>query len=731
MPFREACYLGWERAPNSGRRATRGARKTGERDRGVECAAREQSGRRQWTLRRSVWVIRAQGLIFYLNPGSPLEETLLRTAACLDGRLVVYQLAAVRRQLAVTLNSRPASRSSRALHAATRPPTTAGVNLCSPASCCPKTSAFQLLALIHSLAVSHAQVGDRFSRAQMMHNSPPSHQNRHFSLTHHTDSMLPSFSQQQQPQQSQHQHAITPSQTDLGNNIFDESQQQPQVRKRGGRGPGKKDVDRPSISVRWEEGDLTERLIQALERPDRQWHAVIAQVGPEHTRVVIGVPKRDLQREIARHLFANDQRYDLEDKRTIEPLAVSVKNKLFKIVNLYQDCERELSEWQGMFNDEREIVASNDPNVAAAWGRVKEKLPQFFRVRDLIKRTQTSGVATNSIPSSGQTSPTRATAQNPQVRGSTQAPQVPSPQTPRHPASGSLGESSTSATRPAMQNSGHAAATLGLNLSGQHSPATRTFVQQQPQQQHGTNMPFAYGMPQTPHIQQQLQQQQQQQAQQAQQQQQQQFQQSQAQAQHHPTHTHQRMHSQSQTHQAPHVLSMQHQRQYAAPSNAVSGPTSASAPSPSFPTSQNILTRSPALPPPPAPMAGSSSQRPPSGHRAVSVSRTTGGPSRASPVGRHSSSPSPPPPSPPLSVTKVMTFLDGYESRKRKREEDLFALKRMRYEERDKERAEREKQRQHERDMMQLRIELARTRHEREGEGENELDHLGLREAPG
>lgn len=80
----------------------------------------------------------------------------------------------------------------------------------------------------------------------------------------------------------------------------------------------------------WEEGDLTERLIQALERPDRQWHAVIAQVGPEHTRVVIGVPKRDLQREIARHLFANDPRYDLEDKRTIEPLAVSVKNKLFK-----------------------------------------------------------------------------------------------------------------------------------------------------------------------------------------------------------------------------------------------------------------------------------------------------------------------------------------------------------------------------------------------------------------
>jgi hypothetical protein len=41
---------------------------------------------------------------------------------------------------------------------------------------------------------------------------------------------------------------------------------------------------------------------------------------------------------------------------------------LVRIVNLYQDCERELSEWQGLFNDEREITASTDPNVAAAWG---------------------------------------------------------------------------------------------------------------------------------------------------------------------------------------------------------------------------------------------------------------------------------------------------------------------------------------------------------------------------
>ncbi|KAG9101866.1 hypothetical protein FS749_002290 [Ceratobasidium sp. UAMH 11750] len=558
----------------------------------------------------------------------------------------------------------------------------------------------------------------------MMHNSPQSHHPRHFPLAHHPDPMLPAF--QQQTQQPQH-HAMA-AQNDIPP-MFDDVQQPPAPRKRGGRGPGKKDVDRPSISVRWEEGDLTERLIQALERPDRQWHAVIAQVGPEHTRVVIGVPKRDLQREIARHLFANDPRYDLEDKRTIEPLAVSVKNKLFKIVNLYQDCERELSEWQGMFNDEREIAASSDPNVAAAWGRVKEKLPQFFRVRDLIKRTQTTNVSTNSI-SSGQTSPTRATtAQNPQqTRAATQAPQIPTPQTPRHPASGSLGESSSSATRPQMQTPAHSVATLGLNLSGQHSPATRTFVQQG--QPHGANMSFSYPMggavsQQTPHLQH---------ASTQQQLQQQQFQQQQAQAQqvqHHQAQ--QRLQHQSQ-HQTPHALSIQHQhRPYGATGNAVSGPTSASAPSPSFPPAQNILTRSPALPPPAAPIAGSSSQRPTSGHRAPSVARTTGGPSRGSPIGRHSSSPSPPPASPPISATRMMNFLEGHETRKRKREEDWLALKRMRYEERDKERMEREKQRQHEKEMMRLRIELARaSRGESELlEGEHELDHLGLREAPG
>ncbi|KAB5595913.1 hypothetical protein CTheo_677 [Ceratobasidium theobromae] len=494
----------------------------------------------------------------------------------------------------------------------------------------------------------------------------------------------------------QSHHAIPPA--DIAQDIFD-GNPPPPPRKRGGRGPGKKDVDRPSISVRWEEGDLTERLIQALERPDKQWHAVIAQVGPEHTRVVIGVPKRDLQREIARHLFANDPRYDLDDKRTIEPLAVSVKNKLFKIVNLFQDCERDLAEWLPMLTDERDITASSDHNLAAAWGRVKEKLPQFFRVRDLIKRTQ----STTSIAPSAQTSPTRPPAQNPQVR----PPPVQSPQTPRHPASGSLGESSSSA-RPPMQGASHPAS-VALGLSGPHSPATRTFVQQP--QQHGNNMPFYMGgnvSQQAPHLH----------ASTPQQIPQQPF----PQQPHHPT---------QQRIQHPHQLSIQH-RPYPTGS-AVSGPASASAHSPSFQPPQNILTRSPALLPPPAPtLAGPSTQRPPSGHRAPSVPRTAGGPSRASP--HHSSSPSPPPVSPPLSGSVIVKFLEAHESRKRKREEDWLALKRMRYEEREKERAEREKQREHERcsrEMMRLRIDLARASRGATSEmldGESELEHLG---APG
>lgn len=82
----------------------------------------------------------------------------------------------------------------------------------------------------------------------------------------------------------------------------------------------------------WEEGDLTDRLISALEMHDRWANVFTNASSSEHARSMIGVPKRDLQREIARHLFQGDSRYDLEDKRTVEALAVSVKNKLFKSV---------------------------------------------------------------------------------------------------------------------------------------------------------------------------------------------------------------------------------------------------------------------------------------------------------------------------------------------------------------------------------------------------------------
>ncbi|KDQ11076.1 hypothetical protein BOTBODRAFT_57618 [Botryobasidium botryosum FD-172 SS1] len=159
----------------------------------------------------------------------------------------------------------------------------------------------------------------------------------------------------------------------------------PIQRKRGGRGPGKREnKDKPVVSVRWEEAELTDRLIVALETNDR-WAAVFAQAGPEQTRAVIGVPKRDLQREIARYLFAGDARYDLEDKKTVEALAVSVKNKLFKIQNLFQECRNELGHQISSLKDEGDIPPDSDH--ARLWNRVKDKLPQFFRVRDLMMRT--------------------------------------------------------------------------------------------------------------------------------------------------------------------------------------------------------------------------------------------------------------------------------------------------------------------------------------------------------
>lgn len=118
-------------------------------------------------------------------------------------------------------------------------------------------------------------------------------------------------------------------------------------RKKQGRGPGKKDIkDKPTVSVRcapplppsasrpfyspppflarrWDDGDLTDRLIAAIETNDR-WQGVFAPSSNEPGQVRSSAPvaKRDLQREIARHLFHSDVRYDLEDRKVLESLAV-------------------------------------------------------------------------------------------------------------------------------------------------------------------------------------------------------------------------------------------------------------------------------------------------------------------------------------------------------------------------------------------------------------------------
>lgn len=125
------------------------------------------------------------------------------------------------------------------------------------------------------------------------------------------------------------------------------------ARRKGARGPGKKEPrERPTVSVRWEEGDLTDRLIQAIFENER-WIAVFAQAPASgegfHPRPGLpGVPKRDLHREIARHLFADDPRYAGNDKNQWEALAVSVKNKLFKLQGLYTDCRTALADMADM-----------------------------------------------------------------------------------------------------------------------------------------------------------------------------------------------------------------------------------------------------------------------------------------------------------------------------------------------------------------------------------------------
>ena len=75
---------------------------------------------------------------------------------------------------------------------------------------------------------------------------------------------------------------------------------------------------------------MTDRLINALRDNDLWAGVFIATSTAEHSRAVIGMPKSDLQREIARYLFQDDPRFDLEDARTIDLLGTSVKNKVNK-----------------------------------------------------------------------------------------------------------------------------------------------------------------------------------------------------------------------------------------------------------------------------------------------------------------------------------------------------------------------------------------------------------------
>ncbi|KAG8897561.1 hypothetical protein FRC00_004114 [Tulasnella sp. 408] len=168
------------------------------------------------------------------------------------------------------------------------------------------------------------------------------------------------------------------------------AQPQPQLKKKQGRGPGKKDMkDKPAVSVRWDDGDLTDRLIAAVENNDR-WLGVFAQSSndPNAARTAAPVAKRDLQREIARYLFGKDPRYDLDDRKVLESLAVSVKNKLFKLTTLYTECKQELGQLSTL-KDERDLAPGSD--AAATWARVKEKFPQFTRIRELMSRVTTPG----------------------------------------------------------------------------------------------------------------------------------------------------------------------------------------------------------------------------------------------------------------------------------------------------------------------------------------------------
>ncbi|KZO96885.1 hypothetical protein CALVIDRAFT_563522 [Calocera viscosa TUFC12733] len=166
------------------------------------------------------------------------------------------------------------------------------------------------------------------------------------------------------------------------------------ARRKGARGPGKKEPrERPTVSVRWEEGDLTDRLISSIYANER-WIAVFAQAPTSgegfHPRPGLpGVPKRDLHREIARHLFADDSRYAGNDKTQWEALAVSVKNKLFKLQGLYNDCRTALNDLADLPEDVDQTTLTAEQ--LSILSQVREKFPQFWRLRDILARLPAQG----------------------------------------------------------------------------------------------------------------------------------------------------------------------------------------------------------------------------------------------------------------------------------------------------------------------------------------------------
>ncbi|EJU03051.1 hypothetical protein DACRYDRAFT_99456 [Dacryopinax primogenitus] len=168
------------------------------------------------------------------------------------------------------------------------------------------------------------------------------------------------------------------------------------ARRKGARGPGKKEPrERPTVSVRWEEGDMTDRLIDCIFHNER-WVAVFAQAPASgegfHPRPGLpGVPKRDLHREIARHLFAEDARYAGNDKTQWEALAVSVKNKLFKLQGLYNDCRTALGDLADMPADVDHATLT--PEQLSILSQVREKFPQFWRLRDILARLPAQGTS--------------------------------------------------------------------------------------------------------------------------------------------------------------------------------------------------------------------------------------------------------------------------------------------------------------------------------------------------